>query len=1099
MVSVQKKLRRFAGRAARKAKRELRVSRGEVGITIVIPMYNSLPYIEKTIASILEQDYDRRDFDVLVVDDGSTDGGGAYVDSIASQYPDFLRVIHVANSGSPSRPRNIGIENAKGKYLFFCDADDYFGPQALRKMIAHAERWKSDVMLVKHVSENGRPVAKAPFRNGNIPKADIYASTVFESLSPCKLFRTDFLRSADLKFDTQFRLREDDLFVTEALLRASVVSVAADYPYYHVVQRDDEANITCNENLDFQRDFELFCRLMKTIDEYADTEKTKTAKAIRARNFRFAWMACAKAIAICPDVEQQKEWFNLLKAESDCYYGEPWTRNLPSAMQLLLLAMHEESLAYFAQLADSVQVRQDGGFLKCNVLVDDVSEDDGRLFWTPAIANRKYRLEVSPEKVFLGDDEGAWLDSALLLGSAGERMRQNPLYAFEDFMGRYADLLAIAERMPSISCRCYGAILKNVGERLKSNMLFPFHLEGKERDSAERRLWDLLGKIPAQAYTSADWLDKYHKVFLLREAGLINEGRAPLFFSDETRVFLKDGGILGTAAAKVVVSKCFWNDESLFLGGRIVCPGFLLADALEAQVVIDGNTQGLRLLESSYSRHDSKSLTSRAFDFYFNLPSADISKSISVSFRLMPRGQQPLDMVIEKLLRRHNFAVAKKSIACSGGTLEFEDRAILVNPSSSARAAYRLGGKAIVADSEFRNELIQAMKEFEGGPLWVYSDSPFYLSEGNGLQQMLHDDQQHDDVKRIYISVDPDSTIKQNPFLEGRCLRTGSMRHAAACMAAERILTSFIDQESFQPLSQDQYDKVGDFLNPRQTVVYLQHGVLHADLILYIPYDRRAIDFAVVSTTLEEETMPAKYNYPQRSLISCGMPRFDRLAPGKQEKRILFAPSWRKYLTPIDCSGKEPEKWGDSQFTSSALFKGIREFIDLLKEKDILEKYGYALDIKLHPNFRHYEHLLEVDDERINLKRGEVKEDSYEIVISDFSSYVYDFLYVGAQLVYFMPDMLEFKAGLNHYRKINVPFDDGFGPLCLTAEEVCGWICRMADPSPEDEAAINRYRRKAQQLFLHTDGRNSDRLYEWLSDTSSNNASVLRAEIGDNG
>ena len=73
MVSVQKKLRRFAGRAARKAKRELRVSRGEVGITIVIPMYNSLPYIEKTIASILEQDYDRRDFDVLVVDDGSTD------------------------------------------------------------------------------------------------------------------------------------------------------------------------------------------------------------------------------------------------------------------------------------------------------------------------------------------------------------------------------------------------------------------------------------------------------------------------------------------------------------------------------------------------------------------------------------------------------------------------------------------------------------------------------------------------------------------------------------------------------------------------------------------------------------------------------------------------------------------------------------------------------------------------------------------------------------------------------------------------------------------------------------------------------------------
>ena len=95
MVSVQKKLRHFAGKAVRKARRELRVSKGNVGITVVIPMYNSLPYIEKTIASILEQDYDRRDVEVLVIDDGSTDGSSAYIDDVASRYPGFLRVIHI--------------------------------------------------------------------------------------------------------------------------------------------------------------------------------------------------------------------------------------------------------------------------------------------------------------------------------------------------------------------------------------------------------------------------------------------------------------------------------------------------------------------------------------------------------------------------------------------------------------------------------------------------------------------------------------------------------------------------------------------------------------------------------------------------------------------------------------------------------------------------------------------------------------------------------------------------------------------------------------------------------------------------------------------
>lgn len=95
-------------------------------ISIIIPLYNKEQIIEKSLKSVLSQDYD--DFEVVIVNDGSTDRSAEIVKTIDDSR---IRLIEQENGG-PSKARNTGVENAQGDWVVFLDADDEFLPGALR-------------------------------------------------------------------------------------------------------------------------------------------------------------------------------------------------------------------------------------------------------------------------------------------------------------------------------------------------------------------------------------------------------------------------------------------------------------------------------------------------------------------------------------------------------------------------------------------------------------------------------------------------------------------------------------------------------------------------------------------------------------------------------------------------------------------------------------------------------------------------------------------------------------------------------------------------------------------------------------------------------
>ena len=213
---------------------------GNCKLTIVIPLYNSKKYFPACIESIYQQGIDEREFEVIVVDDGSTDGVDLLADKAAEEHSN-MKVIHQANTGSPTIPRNKGIALATGTYLFFCDSDDAFLPEAFQKMIHHADQDDFDIGLFNTESD-GRDTYYGGLFQREMKNCTVFNSKIVNFLGPYKLFRTSFLRENQLKFpDTYY---EDLSFTLEAYLLSKNTCVYNDGPYYYRRNRVDNSSMT---------------------------------------------------------------------------------------------------------------------------------------------------------------------------------------------------------------------------------------------------------------------------------------------------------------------------------------------------------------------------------------------------------------------------------------------------------------------------------------------------------------------------------------------------------------------------------------------------------------------------------------------------------------------------------------------------------------------------------------------------------------------------------------------------------------------------------------------------------------------------------------
>ena len=167
-------------------------------ISVILPVYNVEGYLNRCVESILHQDFDQP-YEIILVDDGSTDQSGKMCDRFAMDNPGRISVIHKKNGGLSSA-RNEGVLHAKGEWVSFIDSDDYVSPQYLSRLYYLIDKFKADmaVLSVKRTLEGNEIKEHTPRVEDFVldKKAafyEIYVNRHFSWYAYAKLYRKEIL------------------------------------------------------------------------------------------------------------------------------------------------------------------------------------------------------------------------------------------------------------------------------------------------------------------------------------------------------------------------------------------------------------------------------------------------------------------------------------------------------------------------------------------------------------------------------------------------------------------------------------------------------------------------------------------------------------------------------------------------------------------------------------------------------------------------------------------------------------------------------------------------------------------------------------------
>lgn len=318
--------------------------------SVIVPVYNVEDYLEACVASVIAQTC--RDYELILVDDGSTDQSGAMCDRLAQQY--HCRVIHQENGGLGAA-RNTGIEAAQGDYLVFLDSDDFLSPDTLQGLSEEMDRVDADIYAFGFVTSDGtRDIA--PFVD-DLPYHQPLTLREHPELlltlpnAWTRVVRRILFLSSGVRFPS--RVWYEDIRTTPKLSALAQVIDALPSTWYHYVQR--EGSITRNTNLDRNReiidafeDLLGWYRAQGLFDQYAPQLERLCIDHLYLA-------ASVRVLRVDPKHPLLKEFRDYLRKNFPNYQNNPLLGELPRSKHLaytLLEGKHYRLLKLLFSLKD---------------------------------------------------------------------------------------------------------------------------------------------------------------------------------------------------------------------------------------------------------------------------------------------------------------------------------------------------------------------------------------------------------------------------------------------------------------------------------------------------------------------------------------------------------------------------------------------------------------------------------------------------------------------------------------------------------------------------------------------------------------------------
>ncbi|PTG51661.1 glycosyltransferase family 2 protein [Staphylococcus chromogenes] len=279
--------------------------------SIIVTTFNNEASIRNTIDSIVNQTLDNNFYEIVVVDDCSTDNTWSILQEYNHSNISLYRLDN--NTGGPSVPRNIGLKYASGKYVYFHDGDDWLHPDILKHIYDNKSWQKSDLIIGKVLKfKNGNTTIHAKFMSVNerINYQPLKIPYLFYYLGPAgKFIKTDLLKRNKIEFPTDSHFGEDKIFFMNVFRYAQKVTTTTKEVTFFDRSTDNHSIVRSTDFIEKRRsDYKLFEEILSIKDK-----KIKEAFMLRVLEYDLL-NNCNSHVFLKLSVEDKAKVFEIIRS-----------------------------------------------------------------------------------------------------------------------------------------------------------------------------------------------------------------------------------------------------------------------------------------------------------------------------------------------------------------------------------------------------------------------------------------------------------------------------------------------------------------------------------------------------------------------------------------------------------------------------------------------------------------------------------------------------------------------------------------------------------------------------------------------------------------
>lgn len=606
-------------------------------------------------------------------------------------------------------------------------------------------------------------------------------------------------------------------------------------------------------------------------------------------------------------------------------------------------------------------------------------------------------------------------------------------------------------------------------------------------------MWDKLrmllvnidDKIIMELFTT-----RFNKLFLLREkyGGYCG---VDLYYND-LRMMYGNTATYNLSSFPVRFDLIEINGGKLTVEGVCHVPSSVDLDSYEIKAYVNGKLTGAEAVERYSDRNFYDRIYLREAGFRLEIPLAESVYEIRLA------DSAGGNVCLKNVYEFANICRLGKDIAedyyYSGGyVVNYSDNAIFCRRCSEKERGYweETLQFAIKCDTPSRAEEIIEIRDYywknrqkKTKQIWLITDRPD-RADDNGEAFFRYMIERAEGDIELYFVLSRESGSYEELSGLGEIIEPFSAEHKKLHLLADYIISSQMAEAVYNPFNEDVKYFRGLFRNPKQ--VFLQHGVINNEHggRFFSRYGRDFCGFVVSAHEEYNYMREPKFHYSEREVWLTGLPRWDRLYRN-DKKKITIMPTWRKYLTTRTFDEEAGTKiWKvNDNFTDTEYFRFYNGVINNTELLDAADKYGYTICFMPHVIFLKETDKFDKNDRAVIYDYEKSYREIYaesSLIVTDFSSAVFDFAYMRQPVVYCQFDKEEFYAGHSYSKGYFDHERDGFGEVTYDVDSL---VRVLTEYMAEGCALKPRYRKRIDEFFSFNDKNCCERVYEKIREDS---------------